>query len=96
MYLVLDRYQEQYLLGWEDNMFEDEDDDFEDFDDDDELIDGVGFADPSGHSALRRATADNPRDRPCPTCGEENRLTRIDEENGYQCDHCADMVELGY
>ena len=35
---------------------------------DDELIDGVGFADPGGRSALRAATRNNPRNLPCPTC----------------------------
>ena len=61
-----------------------------DFNDD---IDGVGFADPGGQSALRRATPDNPRDQPCPTCGTENVLTRIDVQRGYQCDSCADRSE---
>lgn len=59
--------------------------------DEDYLIDGVGFADPGGKSALRRATRDNPRDRPCPTCHQENVLTRMDA--GYQCDRCADAAE---
>ena len=36
--------------------------------DDEFLIDGVGFADPGGRSALRAETPDNPRDQPCPTC----------------------------
>jgi hypothetical protein len=60
------------------------------------LIDGVGFADPGGNSALRAATPDNPRIYPCPTCGEPNRLTRIDKERGYQCDSCADRAERGW
>ena len=60
------------------------------------LIDGVGFADPGGNSALRAATPDNPRIYPCPTCGEPNRLTRIDKERGYQCDACADRAERGW
>lgn len=62
---------------------------------DDYLIDGVGFADPGGRSALRAATPDNPRDQPCPTCGAENVLTRIDVQRGYQCDRCADAAERG-
>lgn len=61
--------------------------------DEDYLIDGVGFADPGGKSALRRATRDNPRDRPCPTCQRENVLTRMDVRAGYQCDRCADAAE---
>lgn len=54
------------------------------------------FADPGGNSALRRASADNPRNLPCPTCGEENVLTPADRERGYQCDRCADELERGY
>jgi len=60
------------------------------------LIDGVGFADPGGNSALRAETEDNPRDRPCPACGRPRMLTRIDEQRGYQCDDCADAAEAGY
>lgn len=78
---------------------EDEDDDMDegddDFDFDSDQIDGVGFADPGGRSALRAATEDNPRNRPCPTCGVENRLTPIDVARGYQCDSCADAAEFG-
>jgi hypothetical protein len=67
-----------------------------DYDDpDDYLIDGVGFADPGGKSALRAATRHNPRNLPCPTCGKPNRLTRIDVAHHYQCDECADRAEGG-
>lgn len=59
-------------------------------------IDGVGFADPGGNSALRAATKSNPRNLPCPTCSEPNRLTRIDKARGYQCDTCADAAEYGF
>ena len=59
------------------------------------LIDGVGFSDPGGNSALRAATRDNPRNLPCPTCEVPNMLTRIDKANGYQCDACADNLETG-
>ena len=62
---------------------------------DDELIDGVGFADPGGNSALRAATRDNPRNLPCPTCERPNMLTPIDRQRGYQCDYCADLAERG-
>jgi len=62
---------------------------------DDEPIDGVGFADPGGDSALRAATPDNPRTYPCPTCHEDNVLTRLDVQAGYQCDHCARIAEYG-
>lgn len=60
---------------------------------DDYLIDGVGFADPGGRSALRRATKKNPRKYPCPTCGRKNVLTPADVAKGYQCDNCADADE---
>ena len=65
-------------------------------DDENDLIDGVGFADPGGRSALRAATKSNPRNLPCPNCGKPNRLTRIDRLRGYQCDECADAAEGGY
>ena len=54
-------------------------------------IDGVGFANPG--SALRRSTRNNPRNLPCPNCGEPDRLTRLDKRAGYQCDSCADQAE---
>ncbi len=53
------------------------------------------FADPGGRSALRAASRKNPRNLPCPTCGEPNRLTPADRANGYQCDSCADRLERG-
>jgi DNA-directed RNA polymerase subunit RPC12/RpoP len=73
-------------------------DDYDDYDDDyeEDLIDGVGFMDPGGNSALRAATPSNPRIYPCPTCEAPNRLTRIDVSHGYQCDRCADRQERGY
>jgi len=66
------------------------DDDYEDeyFDEDD-----LDFADPGGRSALRAAGPDNPRNRPCPTCGEPDRLTPRDVALGYQCNACADRDE---
>jgi len=63
---------------------------------DDDLIDGVGFADPGGKSALRAATISNPRNLPCPTCEMPNRLTPADRAAGYQCDPCADRLESGF
>jgi hypothetical protein len=70
---------------------------YEDYDDDgyDGFGDSVDFADPGGNSALRAASATNPRNLPCPTCGGENRLTPADRANGYQCDSCADEAERG-
>jgi hypothetical protein len=62
-----------------------------DYDDDDSL----DFADPGGNSALRAAGPGNPRNLPCPTCGQPNRLTPKDVALGYQCDACADRAEMG-
>jgi len=64
--------------------------------DDDYPIDGVGFAEPGGRSALRAATRRNPRNLPCPHCGQSNRLTPIDRARGYQCNECADRAERGF
>jgi len=46
-----------------------------------------------GESALRAASKCNPRNLPCPTCGEPDRLTPKDVRLGYQCDSCADQAE---
>lgn len=54
------------------------------------------FADPGGRSALRAASKSNPRNLPCPTCKQPNRLTPKDKALGYQCDACADAQEGGY
>lgn len=55
------------------------------------------FADPGGNSALRAESRSNPRNLPCPSCGEPNRLTPEDKARGYQCDTCADAAEgFGY
>jgi len=62
----------------------------------DEEFSDVPFRDPGGRSALRAATRGNPRDRPCPTCGRKDVLTRVDEARGYQCDRCADADEGGW
>ena len=53
------------------------------------------FADPGGTSALRAASADNPRNLPCPSCGWPNRLTPADVARSYCCDSCADAAETG-
>lgn len=53
------------------------------------------FADPGGNSALRAAHKGNPRNLPCPTCREPNRLTPADRARGYQCNACADRAEGG-
>lgn len=53
------------------------------------------FADPGGRSTLRASGPRNPRNLPCPTCKEPNRLTPKDRKLGYQCDRCADRAE-GY
>ena len=62
-----------------------------DYRDDDEQYDM--FA--SNGSALRAANKSNPRNLPCPTCLEPNRLTPLDVAHGYQCDSCADLEESG-
>jgi ssDNA-binding Zn-finger/Zn-ribbon topoisomerase 1 len=66
--------------------------------DDYEYIYGDGslmFADPGGRSALRAETDDNPRNLPCPDCGDENVLTPADRAHSYVCDRCADRNERG-
>ena len=52
-----------------------------------------GFANEG--SALRTASARNPRNLPCPSCGAPNRLTPADRARGYQCNACADQQERG-
>ncbi len=79
----------------DDEYYEPESGDFEDEYEDEDLIDGVGFADPGGRSSLRAETSSNPRNLPCPTCGVENRLTPKDVAAGYQCNSCADKAERG-
>jgi hypothetical protein len=67
---------------------------YDDYYDDEEWAERVDmFADPGGNSALRRASRDNPRNRPCPSCGAEDVLTPADEAQGYQCNTCADRAE---
>lgn len=39
------------------------------------------FQDP-GRSSLRKSSQRNPRNLPCPTCGEPNRLTPADQAAG--------------
>jgi hypothetical protein len=53
------------------------------------------FADPGGDSALHPATAENPRNKPCGSCGFPNRLTQKDVDHGYHCDSCANALERG-
>lgn len=53
------------------------------------------FADPGGNSALRAASSRNPRNLPCPECGEPNRLTPADRARSYRCNQCADLAERG-
>lgn len=53
----------------------------------------VRFAHPSSGSALRASSRRNPRNLPCPSCKQPNRLTPADVRNGYQCDACADREE---
>jgi hypothetical protein len=60
-----------------------------------ERLGRLQFADPGGRSALRAASRFNPRNLPCPTCNQPNRLTPADRAAGYQCNHCADLAEGG-
>jgi len=71
-----------------------DDGDWEVNDDDRVMPDGSTFA--RAGSALRAETHGNPRNLPCPTCGQENQLTPADRQRGYQCDQCADRDELGW
>jgi hypothetical protein len=72
-------------------------DDYEDNGEDEYEADyDLDFAEPGGNSALRAASEDNPRNLPCPTCGEPDRLTPKDVQLGYQCNVCADRDERGY
>ena len=67
------------------------------YDYEEEIYGAPQFANPGGRSALRRACKENPRNLPCPTCGQPNRLTPVDRSKGYQCDECADAAEgFGY
>ena len=87
----------------EDREPEDDEDEYEDDEDPDgrepwdrdDEDDRSMFADPGGDSALRAASASNPRDRDCPTCLEPNRLTSQDVALGYQCNSCAKQAESG-
>jgi hypothetical protein len=88
--------------AWDRDGYEDEDDSYDNRpygyyadEQDDYLIDGVGFANPGGNSALRAETPSNPRNLPCPSCRAPNRLTPADRAAGYQCDACADRDEGG-
>lgn len=90
------------MLGWDGDEDEDDDDegdiilcDWDDYDDDDPDGD-FDFADPTGVSSLRRATASNPRNLPCRQCGRENMLTPKDRSLGYVCDMCANQNERGW
>jgi hypothetical protein len=77
------------------DMGPEDEDDFEERYPEEEDDDRSMFQDPGGNSALRRATASNPRIHRCPTCGGQNRLTQEDINLHYQCDECADAAELG-
>ena len=66
--------------------------DHDDYDDDDyAYMEGECYAQQG--SALRCASASNPRNMPCPTCGAADVLTPADVRLGYQCDECANRAE---
>jgi hypothetical protein len=77
-------------LGWDEDDWAQE---AANGDDEDRIVSRAIFADPGGKSALRAASPANPRNLPCPTCGEPDRLTPADRSRGYQCDRCADLAE---
>jgi hypothetical protein len=93
MYVASKAGCETYCEGCYEEMSDNECYDDRDYGDDDYPIDGVGFADPGGHSSLRAETESNPRDQDCPQCGAENVLTRIDRQRHYVCNGCADRAE---
>ena len=62
----------------------------------DDFDGSINFADPGSNSALRASSASNPRNLPCPTCGEPDCLTPADTALHYQCNACADRDEGGY
>lgn len=64
---------------------------WEHYHDDDD--DRTAFEHPGTGSALRRTGRRNPRNLPCPTCEQPNRLTPADVAQHYQCDDCADRDE---
>jgi hypothetical protein len=78
-------------IGYEDDEREWEP---EPWDDEDAMRNRM-FERPGANSALRRETASNPRNLPCPTCGQPDKLTPKDKALGYQCDSCADRDERG-
>lgn len=83
------------VIGKYQRPFDSDDEGYDDLEDDFGDSDDLVFADPGGTSALRAASRDNPRDRPCPTCGWPDKLTRQDVAQGYQCDECANAMERG-
>ncbi len=73
----------------------DESEDYKDIEREYDDDDRSEFEHPYSNSALRKATANNPRIYSCPTCKQPNRLTTKDISLGYQCDECADRAENG-
>lgn len=94
-YDFLDDGDDEYGDAYGHSDSEEQWDDGDDWNDWDHSSEDIGFADPGGRSALRRATPNNPRNQPCPSCGTPNRLTPADVSLGYQCDTCADAAERG-
>jgi len=89
-------YEVAFADGSQENLYEsDIISKVADWDEEDWDADRSEFADPGGESALRAESPSNPRNLPCPTCGEPNKLTPKDVAKGYQCDDCARRDE-GY
>ena len=91
-----DEFGDRCLDAWDDGELCDPLDEALRMDLDEQDLRNHAFADPGGNSALRAASKRNPRNLPCPTCGEPNRLTPADRARGYQCDRCADRAERGW
>ena len=91
-----EKFCDAYDEGGDPDLDDEDDEDYdEDSDEENYLIDGVGFADPGGNSALRAATPENPRNIECPQCHRPNQLTPLDKARGYRCDECSDRAERG-
>ncbi len=88
-------YDDDYQDGPDDDrdLLDDLDDDYDNDDFDGDGYDDAPFADPGGNSALRAASARNPRNLPCPQCERPDMLTPADVARHYVCDRCARQNE---
>jgi hypothetical protein len=81
-------------------VWTDDDSDDDNYDDEsDEYRDSAEYGDdhdPTMFANSGSALSVGDRTKPCPTCGEPDKLTIKDARMGYQCDDCADTAERGY